>query len=611
MIADLQMHIFASSEFQHHLQKIKEVEVFLQSLGIVGETRTQIEQFHQFNFHIKNGRQLINAPELNEHLLPQSIVKDIMYMQYKDVLQPVFKDYKSDNLIIELAFVITYKIFMPKDFIVLKGEEGDEMYFIIEGQVQVLDGDKSTILATMKEGMSFGEIALFMQIKRTANVQAKTLCVISILTKKDLDRIMLNFPSLRLMFQLKAEKTFQSQREIRDKKSQLALHREQDSIEGSFEQIIHFASNEVTNYSQNKQREEIASDNNNQERNVVIEVENLSVESSFVSDLSLSVKDPTPPVEDSLLHQIAQPSRLFEQQKTRNSGFPFIGADRSSIENENRIGKDSRQFEQFEELLQQHILDDSTEKRVTTLYLQNELQVRHPQESNPSKQELSSPRNNRGNNLVEFDHMLSNDLKQMKSPQLTEENEVLAFETKGRALLDSQPQIILEFSDKEEQKSSDLIDIQQNRSALLEDSFPRHRNDMLLQTPRSRTRFQDAHVTHSSLNETNKDGGDHSTSRISTQQNDIELYNQAVEDAKNQQNTHANQKAKPLNLEQPSEEERKTLIMFKQAMETYGLQDAKANQLENKYTSVRMKNGDKPARRLSQIQVVGSVLRLD
>lgn len=56
-----------------------------------------------------------------------------MYMQYKDVLQPVFKDYKSDNLIIELAFVITYKIFMPKDFIVVKGEEGDEMYFIIEG----------------------------------------------------------------------------------------------------------------------------------------------------------------------------------------------------------------------------------------------------------------------------------------------------------------------------------------------------------------------------------------------------------------------------------------------------------------------------------------------
>ena len=57
------------------------------------------------------------------------------------------------------------------------------MYFVIEGLVQVLASDKTTVLKTLGKGSFFGEIAIFMKIKRLTYVTAKTSCIIGILKK--------------------------------------------------------------------------------------------------------------------------------------------------------------------------------------------------------------------------------------------------------------------------------------------------------------------------------------------------------------------------------------------------------------------------------------------
>jgi CRP-like cAMP-binding protein len=41
---------------------------------------------------------------------------------------------------------------LPQDFIISKGEVGDEMYFIVEGSVHVIAGDKITIVKTLNKG---------------------------------------------------------------------------------------------------------------------------------------------------------------------------------------------------------------------------------------------------------------------------------------------------------------------------------------------------------------------------------------------------------------------------------------------------------------------------
>ena len=63
------------------------------------------------------------------------------------------------------------------------------MYFIVEGRVFIIAADKATVLNTLSKGRFFGEIAIFLETKRISFVQAETFCIISILRKADLDRI--------------------------------------------------------------------------------------------------------------------------------------------------------------------------------------------------------------------------------------------------------------------------------------------------------------------------------------------------------------------------------------------------------------------------------------
>ena len=112
----------------------------------------------------------------------------------------MFKDFRSENLIKELAFVLTNTIYMPEDYIFMKDQIGLEMYFMIEGHAEAIGDDKKTIIAKFKKGSYFGEIAIFMMTKRMASVQAKTFCIISCLKKSDIDSIMLSFPLLAKEF---------------------------------------------------------------------------------------------------------------------------------------------------------------------------------------------------------------------------------------------------------------------------------------------------------------------------------------------------------------------------------------------------------------------------
>jgi len=123
-------------------------------------------------------------------------LKEVIYFSQRDVLAPMFKAFKSENLMREVASVLTNVIYMPGDYIIYKDQIGEEMYFIVEGQVQIIAADKQTVLKTLSKGNYFGEIAIFMHTKRISYVQAKEFCVVSVLRKTDLDQIILNFPEV-------------------------------------------------------------------------------------------------------------------------------------------------------------------------------------------------------------------------------------------------------------------------------------------------------------------------------------------------------------------------------------------------------------------------------
>jgi CRP/FNR family cyclic AMP-dependent transcriptional regulator len=60
------------------------------------------------------------------------------------------------------------------DFLFREGDNGDKMYVLLEGQVEILLGD--LVLETTGPGSLIGEMALIDDSPRTATVVAKTSC---------------------------------------------------------------------------------------------------------------------------------------------------------------------------------------------------------------------------------------------------------------------------------------------------------------------------------------------------------------------------------------------------------------------------------------------------
>lgn len=67
--------------------------------------------------------------------------------------------------------------YKPGEFIFREQEEGDCMYVIMEGTVQVSSGGKN--LSVMEKGDIFGDMALIDNSRRSADVTALTECCIA------------------------------------------------------------------------------------------------------------------------------------------------------------------------------------------------------------------------------------------------------------------------------------------------------------------------------------------------------------------------------------------------------------------------------------------------
>lgn len=92
------------------------------------------------------------------------------------------------------------KEFGDGDVIIRQGEDGDFMYEILEGQVEVfqeMDGEEVQ-LAVLGKGDFFGEMAIFEREKRSATVRARGQVRVLTVDKKILLRRISEDPSLAL-----------------------------------------------------------------------------------------------------------------------------------------------------------------------------------------------------------------------------------------------------------------------------------------------------------------------------------------------------------------------------------------------------------------------------
>ena len=93
----------------------------------------------------------------------------------------------------EIVRSLRPRIGLPNAYIVKKGEYGTEMYFISRGELNVIN-DEGKVVATLSDGMFFGEIALLYKTKRNASIVARTFCDMYVLTRDEFRKVMRKYP---------------------------------------------------------------------------------------------------------------------------------------------------------------------------------------------------------------------------------------------------------------------------------------------------------------------------------------------------------------------------------------------------------------------------------
>lgn len=96
------------------------------------------------------------------------------------------------------------------NIIVGQGEADKDMFLLRKGHAKVViysEGGNEIHLAEFTEGTLFGEMAVLLEAARTSNVVALTDCALEIISAKDFNALMSNFPELALyMTQLLAKR---------------------------------------------------------------------------------------------------------------------------------------------------------------------------------------------------------------------------------------------------------------------------------------------------------------------------------------------------------------------------------------------------------------------
>ncbi|MBU1370334.1 MAG: cyclic nucleotide-binding domain-containing protein [Bacteroidetes bacterium] len=149
---------------------------------------------------------------------------------------PVFNPLDQDALS-ELAALLVERKTRAQEPIFRKGDRGENMYILVEGEVRVHDGNH--VIARLQAGQVFGEYALFDTENRSASVTTEKPGLVLVLDRSSLMDFLKRFPELLLgMLQLQI-KRMRDMNDLEEKlsKSYLKISKQKQEIEAQHEAI--------------------------------------------------------------------------------------------------------------------------------------------------------------------------------------------------------------------------------------------------------------------------------------------------------------------------------------------------------------------------------------
>jgi len=85
--------------------------------------------------------------------------------------------------LVRLLNLTQVRRYEPGDEVVREGEDGEEMFIVLEGSVRVHSGE--TTFKSLTQGEHFGEMALINQVPRTASVTAENSAQLLVFRRRE------------------------------------------------------------------------------------------------------------------------------------------------------------------------------------------------------------------------------------------------------------------------------------------------------------------------------------------------------------------------------------------------------------------------------------------
>jgi hypothetical protein len=188
---------------QYYFDNMERLKAIASNRGLPAQLQNKIRAYYDYIF----SRNYSGGDEqIFMNTLPASLQQEVIISLKQKIIKKInaFSD-APENFITEMAHELKMEIFVPDDIVFKEGSRGDKLYFLLKGEMDVVTGETGKLIAHLKSGDLFGEIALFKNTTRNATIVSKSFSEVYSLDKSAFQIVSLKFPEIARAIMSKAE----------------------------------------------------------------------------------------------------------------------------------------------------------------------------------------------------------------------------------------------------------------------------------------------------------------------------------------------------------------------------------------------------------------------
>jgi voltage-gated potassium channel Kch len=185
-----------------HRQRMEQLSSFMSQHDIPPELRERTIEYYRYRWRNRLDH---DESEVLGWLSPP-LQAEIAAHVNRDLMKsvPMFRD-AGEAFLRDVTLELQLEVLMPGDLAVRAGDRARSMYFVSQGELEVVSTATGERLRTLGAGDFFGEIGLVFDEVRTASVRALGFCHLYRLDRDLFQRILEDYPEVAAQIRRQAE----------------------------------------------------------------------------------------------------------------------------------------------------------------------------------------------------------------------------------------------------------------------------------------------------------------------------------------------------------------------------------------------------------------------